>query len=154
MEKKIKLRTKIFAPIAVFVFLAGLVSLFFVSTFVVSDLGDEQIHDSEENTWKTLDKIAKSEIQRIYQKIDKYGLSAITEASTFNSLPQVIETYEQALNGNIDNEADTIVQNARVQLRQFITPISRNIARDTGKEIRLHFHMKNNRSFLRCWRDG
>ena len=149
-----KLRTKFFVPVAILVLLTGTVGLFFVNN-TVNDLIERQITGSETNMWSTLEKNSKSEIQRIYSEIEQIGQKGKGEATFFTSLPQVIDAYELAMRGNIDDESDPTVQEARQQLRQFIKPVIAAYRRDTGlPELMLHFHLKNNRSLARVWRDG
>jgi methyl-accepting chemotaxis protein len=149
-----KLRTKLFVPLAVFVLLGGISSLLLVST-MLSHVVDDQVIRTEKNTWSILEQAAKSEIQRVYREIEKYGNKAKGEAALYTAIPQVLEAYQLAMTGNINNESDQIVQQARVQLREFIKPISKAYKRDTGlAELNLHFHLNNNRSLTRVWRDG
>ncbi len=149
-----KLRTKVFVPVAILVLLTGTVGLFFVNK-TVNDLIERQVANTEEKMWSTLEKNAKSEIQRIYSEIGKFGNKGKGEATFFTRLPQVLDAYELAMRGNIDDENDPTVQAARQQLRQLFKDIVPAYRRDTGlPDLTLHFHLKNNRSFMRVWRDG
>ncbi len=149
-----KLRTKIFVPLAVFVLLGGITSLLLVSN-MLSDVIDDQVIRTEKSTWSILEQAAQSEIQRVYREIEKYGNKAKGEAALFTAIPRIIEAYQLAMTGNINDESDQIVQQAREQLRQFIKPISKAYKSDTGlAELNLHFHLKNNRSLTRVWREG
>ena len=149
-----KLRTKLFVPVTVFVLIAGIASLFFLAS-MISRLVDDQVSRTKERTWARLEQNSQSQIERIYREIEKYGNKAKGEATLFTGIPQVLDAYRLAMTGNIDNENDPVVQQARVQLRDFLKPISASYTRDTGlAEFHLHFHLKNNRSFTRIWRDG
>ncbi|PID71652.1 MAG: hypothetical protein CSB34_06190 [Desulfobulbus propionicus] len=150
-----KLRTKIFLPIAILVLIGGLTGLVYVNFLVTKRLVEEQIARTERNTWSLLNQTAESEMQRIYREIEKFGNKAKGEATFFSSIPEVLSAYRLAMTGNIDDETDPVVQQARVQLRNFVKPISETYKRNTGlSALKLHFHLKNNRSFTRVWRDG
>ncbi|MEZ4550888.1 MAG: cache domain-containing protein [Desulfobacterales bacterium] len=149
-----KLRTKIFVPVTVIILLVGMVSIFFINGNITS-MVDRQVEAAEKNMWASLDKNAENEIQRIYREIKKFGQKGTAEATLFTSLPEVIAAYQLALTGNIDDEADPIVQKARQELRDFVKPIMASYRKDTGlPDLMLHFHLKNNRSLTRVWRDG
>lgn len=79
---------------------------------------------------------------------------ALEIASVVSMMPDVIEAYEQANAGNLDDESDPIVQRARESLRQRMHAHQMTFARGTGRErLMVHFHFPNARSFLRVWRD-
>ncbi len=60
-----------------------------------------------------------------------------------------------ALSGNINDETDPKVQQARNQLRKAMTPYIQGFKEQTGaKAFKLHFHLPNGRSLARLWRDG
>jgi methyl-accepting chemotaxis protein len=149
-----KLRTKLFVPVAAIVLLAGIGSLFF-ATKMVSDLVDTQVTRTEKNSWALLEQSSKSEIQRVYREIEKLGGKAKEEAALFTGVQEVLDAYRLAMTGDINNETDPTAQQARIQLRNFFKPINVAYTQKTGiKEFNLHFHLKNNRSFSRVWQDG
>ena len=149
-----KLRTKLFVPVALFALIAGAASLLLVDGSI-KRLIDGQIKSSEATMWSSLEKISQSEVQRINREIEKFGNRGKSEASLVNGLPQVIDASRLAMTGDIDDEGDPTVQQARQQLREFVKPIIAAYRRDTGMpELMLHFHLRNNRSFTRVWRDG
>ena len=91
-----------------------------------------------------------AEINAYQKQIERECLS---HAALFGRLPVVQEAYQLALSGNIDDENDPKVEQAREMLRKEFTPIAQSYLAVTGaKRYGLHFHLPNGRSFLRVWR--
>ncbi|MGK0288936.1 MAG: methyl-accepting chemotaxis protein [bacterium] len=77
----------------------------------------------------------------------------ITRAALFSRLPVVIQSYKEALQGNIYSPNNLTVQKARLKLRAFHQPFLKGFSSITGKQnFFLHYHFSNSRSFLRVWR--
>lgn len=94
-------------------------------------------------------------IDAIHLETELVATRALELASVLAGLPAVVEAFQQAQRGNIDDEHDETVQAARQELRRRLAPLIRRHRRDTGgQELRAHFHLPNARSFLRVWRAG
>ena len=97
----------------------------------------------------------RGEADDIIQNINRIAKRGLEQATMFSFLPAVQEAYQLALLGDIDDETDLSVQQARENLREEIGPVVKNFMKQTGvSDLRLHFHLPNNRSLLRTWRDG
>lgn len=70
----------------------------------------------------------------------------------FVRLPEVEAAYRLALAGNIDDEADPKIQEARQMLRRALAPMLAGYEAVMGSKLKLHFHLPNSRSFVRLWR--
>jgi len=149
-----KLRTKFFLPLSIIMFIIGIAGCLVVYS-MVAGIVDRQTENTKAKMLAELDNTANNKIKQIYRDIDKAGKKAIGQATIFTQLPQVIQEYQLALTGNLDDENDPTIQQARQNLRQFIKPVIQTYKRHTGlKELKLHFHLPSNRSFVRVWRNG
>ncbi|MEA3545660.1 MAG: cache domain-containing protein, partial [Thermodesulfobacteriota bacterium] len=91
----------------------------------------------------------------IMGNIDRIAERGREQAAIFASLPSVRAAYQLAMTGDVNNETDPLVQQAREDLRIKIAPLIKNLKQQTGtSKVNLHFHLSNNRSFVRTWRDG
>lgn len=149
-----KLRTKLIIPVFSILIILGLLTGFFTQS-VLSNIVDF-VHDiSKKRIYHQVEKSATEDISRIYEDIDRIGRRAMDQAFLFSEYPGVREAYQDAVMGNIDDESDPIVRDARNDLKRLIKPIIPRYLDVTGKsDFRLHFHLANNRSFARTWRDG
>ncbi len=149
-----KIRDKFMLPVVgamVFFALEGTFALFSSVTTLVATQKD-QASSFADNMF--LDSLL-TEANNIQENIERIANKGLIEAVIFSSLPAVQEAYQLALTGDIDNETDPIVQQARENLRRDIYSAIDNFKKHIGAdELRLHFHLPNNRSFLRTWRDG
>lgn len=96
---------------------------------------------------------AEAKWSELERAVERAGQDALEKAAVFSRMPSVLEAYAQAGTGDIDDELDPMVQMAREQLRANITPALSGFQSATGQAMQLHFHLPNNRSLLRAWRD-
>ncbi len=149
------MRISIKFTIPVIIFLAISTAL----TVILTDTAVKKIIRSQENTAEKqmiseARKTAKFAVAAVYQNIQSVADKSLSQATLFTAQPGIIEQYQLAQNGNMDDEKDQTVQNARIKLREYIRPIYNKYLADSGRsEFHLHFHLPNNRSFLRTWRD-
>lgn len=149
-----KLKTKFNIPISSILIVIVISSGLF-SYFLVSELISRQLVLVEKMNRTEMEGTVQQTINRFYSDINTVGLNAIKMASSFSMLPEVLDAYQIALNGNIDDESDTDVQIGRDQIRSFIKPVIEKFKKDTGATaLQLHYHLANNRSFVRTWREG
>ncbi len=149
-----KIRNKFMLPV-----IAVMVLFAFIGTFMLVNSVSKAMRAEEQLAGDFAEQMYVKRLQDktydIENNITRIARKALNEAASFASLPEIIHCYELALAGNIDDEADSTVQSAREQLRLTIGQILEKYRRKTGiKEVRLHYHLPNNRSFVRTWRDG
>jgi len=87
------------------------------------------------------------------QNTEEAAVRAEEEAALFSRLPSVIRAFSLAHQGEIDDEADPVVQSARQALRTELAPALTGYQDAMGEKLRLHFHLPNGRSLVRMWRD-
>jgi len=149
-----KLRSKLFIPVIIFITLTAIGSVYFSQT-IITRLVNHQIQRQEALLQSEIDNTAKKQIARIYNIINRIGKKALGQATLFSNLPGIQEAYLLALKGNIHDEKDATLLKARNALREYIKPVLKAHKRDTGSnQFKLHFHLPSNRSLLRVWRDG
>ena len=100
-----------------------------------------------------VESIIKSAFSSVRNGIDDSAESAQQVAALFSQRPGVIEAFEKAHIGNIDDEKSPDSQQARADIRELLqSDLKGYEALGTGK-LRLHFHLPNGRSLVRLWRD-
>lgn len=149
-----KIRNKFMLPIIGIMVLFALVGTVFLINAVSGAMHSAELKAAEFADQMYTDQLM-GKMYDIEQNISRIANKGLYQAAYVSSLPEVLHAYESALEGNIDDEADPTVQSAREQLRLMMNPIMEKYRQKTGiKEVRLHFHLPNSRSFVRTWRDG
>ncbi len=150
----LNIRSKFLLPIILCLVVAGgACGILLNHTFSV--LIHEQVASSKKLNQLAVETTSSNKISEIYNNIRRIGQKALEQSSFFSQMPEVLSAYELANSGNIDNEADPKVQQAREQLRTRLRPIVKGYTTHTGaKKFKLHFHLPNARSLVRIWRDG
>jgi len=149
-----KLKNKLIIPIG------GLMAFFMLLLIagiiiIVSDLAREQKTNFKQYGQMMMLSEAKNRQQAIDKNISRVARRALEQASLFSRLPQVEEIYRQALSGNINDETDEAMQQARERLRVLMAPYLEGYKKQTGTEgMKIHFHLPNSRSLARLWRNG
>ncbi|EGB14722.1 methyl-accepting chemotaxis sensory transducer with Pas/Pac sensor [Pseudodesulfovibrio mercurii] len=87
------------------------------------------------------------------QNTEEAAVRAEEEASLFSRMPGVIRAFSLAHQGDLGNESDPVVQNAREALRAELAPVLAGYREAMGEKLRLHFHLPNGRSLARMWLD-
>lgn len=77
----------------------------------------------------------------------------IKQASVFSELPEVIEAFRIAHQGNLDDENDPYSQKAREMLRIALADSLQGYFDVQNKKLRLQFHLSNSTSLVRLWTD-
>lgn len=100
-------------------------------------------------------RIAENKLSEIEQGIQRAGIEAMEKASLFIRLPGVIQAYEIAHTGDIDDEADANGQAAREMLRRNLKPMMDGFDeyRTGDQPLKLHFHLPNAHSLCRVWQE-
>ncbi len=92
-------------------------------------------------------------LQHIIEEIDASAQESVRQTSVFVRLPVVIQAYEIALGGNINDPYSPQSQTARELLRKELAPMLDSHREATGEKLRLHFHLPNGFSLARLWRE-
>jgi len=149
-----KLRTKLVIPFVVILLVLGL-STWLLTRSIVSKIMGHVYNLSKERVETQISQSSRSALETVELDIRRIEQKALVEALIFAGHPTVLEAYRLAHSGNIDDEADPVVRRARNLLKQAIRPVIPRYSQLAGnKELSLHFHLSNNRSFARVWRDG
>lgn len=107
---------------------------------------DTMLHESAE-------KIILNKEQEIMLGTNTLSKKALLTAGIFSRLPEVVAAYELADQGDIDNEDDPRVQQARELLRESLAPAMQGVEAVSKGKLKLHFHLPNGRSLVRLWRE-
>ena len=137
-----KLVWRLAIPQIFIVFFLGL-SSFIVINSKTLDIRKQYISD-----------IIDAKYQAIVSGIETSTRESITEASIFARLPVVIEAYNIALSGDIDDPYSQQSQTARELLRTELSPLLESHNEISGTELHLHFHLPNGYSLVRLWHDA
>ncbi|WFS62623.1 methyl-accepting chemotaxis protein [Pseudodesulfovibrio thermohalotolerans] len=135
------IRAKLFLP------LLGMALVMLVGGYLVLK---SQFADLE-NSFVTL--ILRGKIEDVRQSITQISESALQQAALFSRMPEVVEAYALANRGNMDDEADPMLQEARERLRASLAPVLAGYKENIGRSFQLHFHLPTARSLLRTWRE-
>lgn len=76
---------------------------------------------------------------------------ALKQAALFTQLPEVINALELAHKGNLEDEADPNLQEAREMLRRELKSSMESYFSVMKAQMKLHFHLPNGRSLVRMW---
>lgn len=88
------------------------------------------------------------------RNIDEVAEHAVETAALFSRYPDVINAFNLAHSGNMDDEYDSSVQRARELLRRNLTPFLEGFSSvKSGQKMKLHFHLPNGRSLVRMWQE-
>ena len=139
--RNLRLSFKVFIPLTIILILfIGI--LFWVLNNQTQNVSDEFISQISENKQAEIDSSMDLSIQE-----------AQSVASTFTRLPEVLEAYHLALDGDIDDPHSPEAQEAREMLREELSPQMEGYEEISGENLTLHFHLPNGRSLVRLWRD-
>jgi len=149
-----KIRNKFMLPI-----IGAMAILAIIGTIALVYSFNNLVTTQEEHAATFADDMFVDQLQGeaagITRNINRIAKKGLEQAAMFSFLPAVQDAYQLALLGNIDDETDLSVQQARENLREDIGPVVKSFIKRTGvSDLRLHFHLPNNRSLLRTWRDG
>ncbi|MCL2644882.1 MAG: hypothetical protein FWD51_05420, partial [Betaproteobacteria bacterium] len=136
-----KLVWKLSIPQMCIVVCVGLIS-YAVVTSSLNSLRAQYVSDVIENRFR-----------RVVRDITASELEAVKLTSLFTDMPLVIQAYETALSGDIDDANSPQAQAARELLRKELAPMLDSYEKETGNKLKLHFHLPNARSLVRLWRD-
>ena len=97
--------------------------------------------------------IIVGKVEDTQQSILKTSKNALEQASLFSQMPAVVEAFNIANQGDMNDENDSRLQEARELLRESLAPILKGYKESTGVDFKVHFHLPTARSLVRMWRD-
>ncbi|WP_029897808.1 methyl-accepting chemotaxis protein [Desulfohalovibrio reitneri] len=127
-----------------------------ILTVVVLGLGGYFVIQGQLDELRDMNVRARVESKQgeIANAIDEASRFARDTAAIFSKLPEVIEAYQQATGGDVNDPEDPAAQSAREMLRRSLAPAMAGYASvNQGDKLRLHFHLPSGRSLVRMWRD-
>ncbi|SHJ76316.1 Methyl-accepting chemotaxis protein [Malonomonas rubra DSM 5091] len=149
-----KLRSKFILPITGLVIVSAIVAVISINGSLKSLISSQQ-ETLAESAHKNLSTQAKVRQNAIYASIDQVGKAALGQAALFSEVPEIQDVYEVALSGNINDENDIMMQQARQKLRIVMGAYIDGLKKQAGaKDFRIHFHVPSSRSLSRLWRSN
>ena len=100
-----------------------------------------------------LQKMAEDKAAQVNSGVAEQARRAMETAALFARDPRVLEAFDVAHSGNMDDEKDPKAQEAREMLRKTLGPTLAGFKEITGSKFQLHYHLPNGRSLVRLWRD-
>ncbi|WP_243438336.1 methyl-accepting chemotaxis protein [Fundidesulfovibrio soli] len=136
------IRGKMFLPFVAVVIILGGVSLWTL---------DSSLSALEK---RFVMRIVAGKAAEVENAIENVSRMTLEQAAMFSRIPSVIAAYEEALSGNINDEADPAAQNARQRIRKELADVGAGYSEVLGgRKLMLHYHLPNARSLVRLWRD-
>ena len=127
--------------------IAGVTILFSLVLYGVADrtIGRLMEHN--------LDRLGQSKVADIAASEKRIANEMLAQAALFSRAKPVLEAYETAHQGRLDDEGDQQMEKARQQLRAYFASIEKGFKENSdNKALRLHFHVPSARSLLRVWK--
>jgi methyl-accepting chemotaxis protein len=135
------LRSKFVLPLFITVVIMGLAG----GLLIRSQLTDFQA--------QLLRSIAEEKSREVKTAINTLARQGLEKAALFSRRTDVIQAFEQAHLGNLENENDPLLQRAREDLRTLLADDLSGFKDISGKAMQLHFHLPPARSLVRLWRE-
>lgn len=136
-----KLRSKFVLPLFVSVVVLGIAG----GLLIRSQLTDFQ--------GQLLRSIAEEKSREVDTAITTLANQGLEKAALFSRRTDVVQAFELAHLGNIENESDPLLQQARDELRRLLQDDLAGFKSISGKAMQLHFHLPKARSLVRLWRE-
>ena len=136
-----KLRTKFVLPLFLTVVCLGLAG----ALLIRGQLTDFQ--------GQLLRSIAEEKSREVNTAIETLAAQGLEKAALFSRRTDVIQAFELAHLGNLENESDPTLQRAREELRALLSDDLSGFKEVSGKAMQLHFHLPPARSLVRLWRE-
>ena len=114
-------------------------------------VGVKQLLDSLERSFTQT--TLNSKVEDAQQSIAKMSSNALQQAALFSRMPSVVEAYKVAALGDMNDENDPKLQEAREMLRASLADVLKGYKENVGSSFRVHFHLPTARSLARMWRD-
>jgi methyl-accepting chemotaxis protein len=135
------LRYKLLIPLLSLVLGFGVVLLLIVNWNMQNNYDEQQ------------ETLFNAKINDLTMSQNRVQRKALSHAAIYSKMPAVINAYQIALNGNIDDPLDAEAAKARALLRDQLKPNLQGFSSIiTDGKYKIHFHLPNGRSLLRLWR--
>jgi methyl-accepting chemotaxis protein len=138
---RIKLREKVFIPLFVALIILGAVM------YAVTDRSLERLSN------EFVSQIGEGKVSEIEAAMAMAARQAMVVTALFTRLDGVQRAYQVALSGDIDDENDPMLQQARTMLRNELQNMLSGYENVLEERLKVHFHLPNGRSLVRLWRD-
>ncbi len=149
-----KIRQKITLTM-LFIIVALGASIFFITLKFFKTLEQQDSTILSNTINDNVDSLNTATHNALDRQVNLISFRALSIASLFSREEAVVQAYETALTGNINDPYSPQSQAAREMLRKDFSTIMEGYSRSTqGKVLKLHFHLPNGRSLARLWRDG
>jgi methyl-accepting chemotaxis protein len=126
----------------------------FVSVVILGLAGGLLIHwQLTDFQGQLLRSIAEEKSREVDTAIATLATQGLEKAALFSRRTDVAQAFELAHLGNIENEADPLMQQARDELRRLLADDLAGFKSISGKVMQLHFHLPKARSLVRLWRE-
>lgn len=148
------LRTRIILPIVGIFIVFGLITYLYISSSV-GTLVNDQVENAESMIEDATNQAILGKRKAYDEGVETLGKHALETAALFSKNAAVQDAYTFAATGNLEDENDPILQEARDRLRKHFGPTmdGRSKIADASKFM-LHFVLPNNHSLTRLWRKG
>jgi len=95
----------------------------------------------------------QGKVEDARQSIAKMSGNALEQAALFSRMPEVVEAFEIANQGDMTDPEDPEAQKAREMIRSALAPVLKGYEENVGSSFRAHFHLPSARSLVRVWRE-
>ena len=136
-----KIIQKLAAPQICLVLCLALISFFIINSSFTK-MRERYVND-----------VIESRFQFIEKGMEASAEKCVSETSLFVHLPVVMEAYDIALGGNINDPYSPESQAARELLRKELAVYLDSHHKVTGKKLNLHFHLPSGLSLVRLWQE-
>ncbi|MDD3310834.1 methyl-accepting chemotaxis protein [Pseudodesulfovibrio sp.] len=135
-----KLRSKLLGPLFISVATCCVIGLFFINrefaTLESSFIG----------------LLAQDKVANFQAALESASNDALEQAAQYSRLTPVIEAFDLARTGDIDDPKSPQSQEARERIRAALKDAAAGLKETTGADLNVHYHLPNGRSLLRVWR--
>jgi len=148
------IRTKVLVPVLLLLALSFISALWLLNR-IVGGMVEKEVSSTRTMIETLTADEARQRLKSLDNDINRVCNRALEVAASFARNGIVLKTYALAHTGNINDENDPVVRQARTELRAGIKPLLQRFGAITSKDVlKLHYHLPNGRSFSRAWQDG
>jgi len=148
-----KIRSQLLVPIVITLIIVLGVGFVGINWVLKSLVNDQSTRFTSFMT-SSMETVARTKIDEINNNLDRIGQAALQQVSPFSRLPEVVNAYELALGGNINDESSPQSQQAREQIRELLQPAFAGFRDATGgPNFIIHYHLPNGRSLARAYQN-
>ena len=146
--------TKIIVPVSISLVVA-MCLIGFLNNRKIGQLVNNNVVETTQLHEKIIEDASRNKIVEIFDILKVAAEQNLSQATVFAHFPFVAESYDLAAAGDLDDPADIKVKDARNYLKHKFFKLKNMWQKQTGQAaMSVHYHLANNRSFARVWRDG